>query len=48
MDCGFPMGGRFPKGMTECYFPELYTKNRHRSDTKQLMDANLMKTVTPQ
>ena len=48
MDGGFPIGGRFPEGMTECYFPELYARNIHRGDTKQVMRTNLMKTVAPQ
>jgi glycosyltransferase involved in cell wall biosynthesis len=48
MDSGLPIGGRFPEGMTECYFPELYAKNIHRGDTKQVMRTDLMKTVAPQ
>ena len=48
MDTGQPLGGRFPKGMTECFFPELYAKNIHRGDTKQVMRTDLMKTVSPQ
>lgn len=48
MDAGQPIGGRFPAGMTECYFPELYAKNIHRGDTKPVMRTDLMKTVAPQ
>ena len=48
MDEGIPIGGLFPAGMTECYFPELYAKNIHRGDTKQVMRTDLMKTVAPQ
>lgn len=48
MDGVFPIGGRFPEGMAECYFPELYAKNIHRGDTKQVMRTDLMKTVAPQ
>ena len=48
MDSGLPLGGRFPEGMTECYFPELYARNLHRGDTKQVMRTDLMKTVAPQ
>ena len=48
METGRPLGGRFPEGMTECYFPELYAKNIHRGDTKQVMRTDLMKSVAPQ
>lgn len=48
MDTGQPLGGRFPEGMTECFFPELYARNIHRGDTKQVMQTNLMKEVAPQ
>ena len=48
MDGGTPIGGLFPKGMTECYFPELYAKNIHRGDTKQMMRTDLMKAVASQ
>ena len=48
MDTGQPVGGRFPEGMTECFFPELYARNIHRGDTKQVMRTDLMKMVAPQ
>ena len=48
MDSGHPIGGRFPEGMTACYFPEMYALNIHRGDTKQVMRTDLMKTVAPQ
>lgn len=52
LDCDMetlePIGGRFPEGMTECYFPELYAKNIHRGDSKQVMRTDLMKAVAPQ
>ena len=48
MDTGQPLGGLFPEGMTECFFPELYARNIHRGDTKQVMRTDLMKKVAPQ
>ena len=48
MDSGSPLGGLFPEGMTECYFPELYAKSIHRGDTKLVMRTDLMKSVAPQ
>ena len=48
MDTGKPLGGRFPEGMTECFFPELYARNILRGDTKQVMRTSLMKEVAPQ
>ncbi len=52
LDCDLatnePIGGRFPDGMTECFFPELYAKNIHRGDSKQVMRTDLMREVAPQ
>lgn len=52
LDCDLetlePIGGRFPAGMTECYFPELYSRIIHRGDTKQVMRTDLMREVAPQ
>lgn len=48
MDTLEPIGGRFPEGMTECFFPELYGKRIHRGDSKQVMRTDLMKEVAPQ
>ncbi len=48
MDTQEVIGGRFPEGMTECYFPEIYAKNIHRGDSKQVMRTDLMKQVAPQ
>ena len=47
METKEPIGGRFPEGMTECFFPELYAKNIHRGDSKQVMRTDLMREVTP-
>lgn len=48
MDTREPIGGRFPDGMTECFFPELRARNIHKGDTKQVMRTDLMKEVAPQ
>ena len=52
LDCNMetkePIGGRFPEGMTESFFPELYAKNIHRGDSKQVMRTDLMREVAPQ
>ena len=48
LDTGKPIGGCFPERMTECFFPELYARNIHRGDTKQVMRTALMKKVVPQ
>lgn len=48
MENGQPIGGSFPDGMTECFFPELYARGIHRGDTKQVMRTDLMKKVAPQ
>ena len=48
MDTKEPIGGRFPEGLTECFFPELYAKNIHRGDSKQVMRTDLMREVAPQ
>lgn len=52
LDCDMatmePLGGRFPEGMEECYFPELYARGIHRGDSKQVMRTDLMKQVAPQ
>ena len=37
-----PIGRRFPEGMAECFFPELYAKRIHRGDSKQVMRTDLM------
>lgn len=47
MDNGKPIGGLFPEGMTECFFPELYAKNIHRGDSKQVMRTALMREIAP-
>ncbi len=43
-----PIGGKFPEGLEECYFLELYTHRIHRGDTKQAMRTDLMRRVAPQ
>ena len=52
LDCDMtsmkPLGGRFPEGVSECFFPELYAKGIHRGDSKQVMRTDLMKQVSPQ
>lgn len=48
MDTKEVIGGLFPEGMTECYFPELYARGIHRGDSKQVMRTDLMKEVAPQ
>lgn len=45
---GKPLGGFFPEGLTETYFLDLYIKNIHRADTKEVMRTDLMKKVSPQ
>ncbi|MBQ6298771.1 MAG: glycosyltransferase family 2 protein [Bacteroidales bacterium] len=47
METGKPIGGLFPQGMAECFFPELYAKSIHRGDSKQVMRTNLMREVAP-
>ncbi len=47
MDSGKPIGGAFPHNLRECYLLDLYTKNIHRGDTKQVMRTDLMKRVAP-
>ena len=48
MDSGEPIGGRFPESMSECYYPDLYARNIHRGDSKQVLRTDLMKEVSPQ
>ena len=43
-----PIGGYFPKGMTECYRSDLFTKNIHHGDCKEIMRTTLMRKVAPQ
>lgn len=45
---GTAIGGPFPAGLTACYFLDLYTRNIHRGDTKQVMRTDLMRRVAPQ
>lgn len=47
METGYPIGGLFPQTMTECYFPELYSKSIHRGDSKQVMRTDLMREIAP-
>lgn len=42
-----PIGGFFPTELNEVYFLDLYTKNIHHGDTKQVMRTDLMKEVAP-
>lgn len=44
---GKPIGGYFPVELKEVYLHDLYVKNIHRSDTKQVMRTDLMKEVIP-
>lgn len=43
-----PIGGYFPRNLHECFFMDLYIRNIHRGDTKQVMRTELMKKVAPQ
>ena len=45
---GNPLGGYFPEGLTETYFLDMYIKNIHRADSKEVMRTDLMKRVAPQ
>ena len=45
---GKPLGGFFPKDMEEAYFLDMYIKNIHRADSKEVMRTDLMKKVAPQ
>ena len=45
---GKPLGGFFPDGLAECYFLDMYIKNIHRADSKEVMRTDLMKKVAPQ
>lgn len=47
MDSGEPIGGCFPEAMMECYYPDLYARNIHRGDSKQVLRTDLMKEVAP-
>lgn len=42
-----PISGYFPDKMTECYFYELYIKNIHKGDSKQVLRTELMREVAP-
>lgn len=48
LDSGLPIGGKFPEGLDECYFLDLYIHRIHRGDSKQVMRTELMKLVAPQ
>ncbi len=43
-----PIAGFFPEGLKEAYFLDLYIKNIHRGDSKQVMRTDLMRSVAPQ
>ena len=45
---GNPLGGYFPENLIETYFLDMYIKNIHRADTKEVMRTDLMKKVAPQ
>ncbi len=45
---GRPLGGFYPKDMTEAFFLDMYIKNIHRADSKEVMRTDLMKQVAPQ
>ena len=42
------MGGYFPENLSEAYFLDMYIKNIHRADSKEVMRTDLMKKVAPQ
>lgn len=43
-----PIAGYFPDRLSECYLLDLYIRNIHRGDSKQVMRTELMKQVAPQ
>lgn len=43
-----PIGGPFPKSMSECYFLDLYIRGIHRGDTKTALRTDLVRAVAPQ
>ena len=43
-----PIGGNFPKDLTECWFLDLFIKYKRRGDSKHVMRTDLMKLVSPQ
>lgn len=43
-----PIGGPFPEGMTEVYFPDLRIRRLHLGDTKPVTRTKLMRQVAPQ
>jgi glycosyltransferase involved in cell wall biosynthesis len=43
-----PIAGYFPDGLSECYLLDLYIRNIHRGDSKQVMRTELVKQVAPQ
>ena len=45
---GKPLGGYFPEDLTEVFFLDMYIKNIHRADSKEVMRTDLMKKVAPQ
>ena len=47
-DSNCPIAGYFPENLKECYLLDLYIKEIHRGDSKQVMRTDLMKRVAPQ
>ena len=45
---GTPIGGFLPENMTETYRSDLFIKNIHHGDCKEVMRTELMKKVAPQ
>ena len=45
---GSPIGGYLPQRMTECYRSDLFIKNIHQGDSKEVMRTELMRSVAPQ
>ena len=45
---GQPLGGFFPDNLSEAFFLDMYIKNIHRADSKEVMRTDLMKKVAPQ
>lgn len=43
-----PIGGYLPEGMTETYRSDLFVKNIHHGDCKEVMRTDLMRRVAPQ
>lgn len=48
LDTMEPIGGPFPEGLDEVYFPDLRIRNLHTGDVKPVTRTDLMRKVAPQ